>query len=149
MGLGDHPAERVDARDTLNEPRKMVEMEQQGLSGRVSPGWVLLICTLLLLFFIGVVIYRASTAKPVAATSPAPQEEQPPPDPPITMKQVTDNVFHLEFDGEYCDTVQCLKRATGLVLEQAPGHRIASIAPVGVYGSTTLVVVTIPTTPVP
>lgn len=68
-----------------------------------------------------------------------------PRDPDITMTEVSPGVYHLEFGGWNCDDVQCLKRATGLVLERVPGQRIVSVAPIGAYGpSTTLVIVTAP-----
>lgn len=67
----------------------------------------------------------------------------------ITMIEVSHGVFHLEFGGWNCDDAQCLERALGLVLERIPGDRIVSVAPIGVYGSpTALVIVTVPV-PVP
>ncbi|MEK7102470.1 MAG: hypothetical protein AAB912_02430, partial [Patescibacteria group bacterium] len=72
-----------------------------------------------------------------------------PQEPEITAtEEVSPGVFHLDFDGANCDTAQCLKRTLRLFLEQAPGHRIVSVAPIGVYGSPTArVIVTVPTVP--
>lgn len=94
-------------------------------------------------------VVRLRTENSPADTGPAhvagaasPQEvPQNPPD--ITMTDLGDGVFHLDFGGEYCETADCVKYAVGLVREQAPGRRIACMEPFGTYGSpTTMVVVT-------
>ena len=145
MGMGG-ANNRADRRAARRAPH-MVEMRQG--DGVTPTLWTWVIGAVVFSGFCYIMLRSSPPAsKPVGAPEAhgsASQEEQRPRDTDITMTRVTDDVFHLEFGGDYCDTVQCLKRATGLVLEQAPGRRIVSVAPVGAYGSTVLVVITAPT----
>lgn len=76
-------------------------------------------------------------------TVTAAQEEPAAREPEPTLTEVASGVFHLDFGGTNCDTAECLKRALELVLTRSSPNRILSVAPIGVYGSpTALVIVT-------
>ena len=131
----------------------MVEMGHQPI-GRPSLWWLLIAIGVIaaVVLWMYVMTMKRMSGNVAGATreaDPVQQEARQPRDPDITMNRVAENVFHLDFGGELCDTVRCLERATALVLEQNHGYRIISIAPNGAYGSPTSLVIVLAPNPAP
>lgn len=130
---------------SLGKARKMVELSPS--KGALAGTYIVIATVGAVLVLAIIAVQQPGSVDGLAATETAAEaaKEQPPQDPEIT--EVASGVFHLDFGGELCDTARCLGRAAQLVNEwiqaRVPRERIVSVAPLGVYGSPTALVVII------
>lgn len=149
MGMGDLE-DRIERNTGWRAPRQRVELrpsKREWWWWRLSLGllfWLVIFTGFIVAMVIAALSghhrdERRAAVEELAAATTEPQE------PTITMTEVSAGVYHLDFGGYLCDTPQCLKRASWLVLERVPDHHIVSIAPIGAYGSpSAFAIVTVP-----
>lgn len=142
--------EEVAARHTGRPRRTMVELPpRKGLP--ITQMFAAALCVGVVGAVALVMLVRGDrdTRLAAAETTQAATPEQPSRDPEITLTEVAPSVYHLDFGGDLCDTARCLGRVVELVNERIqqrnPREHIVSVAPLGVYGSpTALIVITAP-----
>lgn len=146
MGLGDR-ADKNNVRSVCGARHQRVDL-RPSKRGEWRPLFVFLFWFGILGGLVAAIVMmvrRDDKDEPRAAVEELAVPPTEPQEPTITMTEVSAGVYHLDFGGDLCDTPQCLKRASGLVLERVPDHRIVSIAPIGGYGSpSALSIVTVP-----